>query len=157
MYVSDAFSSEAYRLWGQAAAARQTAAGQSSAQEATAARPADIWRSLATGIDVHSATLDQLSLVSQGLYDYGQISLLDHATLSFDPAKGALGESADTYLTGQDGADGSGKRDWVAEFEARLTEHMEAGDSASAAVDQRVLGILHRLEAAASGGVDVKV
>lgn len=154
MYVSDAFSSEAYRLWGQAAAARQTAAGQGSAQEATAARPADIWRSLGSGIDVHSATLDQLSLVSQGLYDNGQISLLDHATLSFDPAKGALGESADTYVTQ---TDGSGKRDWVAEFEARLTEHMEAGDSASAAVDQRVLGILHRLEAATSGGVNVTV
>lgn len=157
MYISDAYSAEAYRLWAQSqsAAKQTTASGQdSSTQDTTEARPADIWRSLADGFDVHRATLDQLSLVSQGLSDNGQISLLDHATLSFDPTQGALGESVDTYFTE---TDGSGKRDWVAEFQARLEGHLESGDTASAAVDQRVLSILHRLQAASSGGVDVRV
>jgi hypothetical protein len=95
-------------------------------------------------------TRDELAKVSSMLYDNGLISLRDHATMSFDPS--FAGSS--NLLTA---ADGSGRVDWMAEFQARLAKHKADGDSSSVAQDERVLDILSRLQAGSKGVTSIRV
>lgn len=109
-----------------------------------------VWHQLGKGLDVRSLTRDELAAVSQQLYENGAIDLSDHAVMSFDPSfAGSTG-----LLTA---SDASGKVDWVAEFQARLTRHLEEGDEGAAGQDRRVLDILGRLQAGARGVTSVRV
>lgn len=108
------------------------------------------WHQIGREADVHSMTREELAKISAMLYDQGLISLTDHATMSFDPS--FAGSS--NLLTA---ADGAGRVDWMAEFQARMARHSEQGDSTAAAQDERVLGILSRLQAGSRGVTSIRV
>lgn len=119
---------------------------------AMAAAPAQesLWHQIGKEVDPGSMTRDELAKVSSMLYDNGLISLRDHATMSFDPS--FAGSS--NLLTA---TDGSGRVDWLAEFQARLAKHKADGDSSSVAQDERVLDILSRLQAGSKGVTSIRV
>lgn len=120
------------------------------AQQAFSPAQESVWHRLGKEVDVRSMTRDELAAVSQRLYQSGAIDLSDHAVMSFDPSfAGSTG-----LLTA---ADATGNVDWVAEFQARLSRHLEEGDAGSAAQDRRVLDILGRLQAGARGVTSVRV
>ncbi|EPR43653.1 hypothetical protein dsx2_2270 [Desulfovibrio sp. X2] len=141
------------------AAARTSSTSSSSSGSATtflssSSQSFDIWRALATQYDLNSMDAGDLDDLSQSLYDAGQISLGDRTALSFDPEKGTLSSNAGSLLTG---TNASGKVDWQSEFKARLADAMDSGDMVSAQVDQQVLGVLGRLQAAKQKGVNCVV
>lgn len=109
-----------------------------------------VWHQLGKGVDVRALTRDELAAVSHQLYRSGAIGLDDQAAMSLDPSFAGSAE----LLTSPDG---SGRVDWVAEFQARLARHLEQGDENSAAQDRRVLDILGRLQAGGKGVTSIRV
>jgi hypothetical protein len=108
------------------------------------------WHQIGRGVDVNSMTREDLAKVSAMLYDQGLISLSDHATMSFDPSFAG----SPNLLTA---ADGSGRVDWMAEFQARMARHSAQGDTSAVAQDQRVLDVLSRLQAGSRGVTSIRV
>lgn len=141
----------AFSIIGSLADAARRPSAESAATSMTAA-PAQQspWHQIGAGVDVHSMTREDLAKISAMLYDQGLISLSDHATMSFDPS--FAGSS--NLLTP---ADGSGRVDWVAEFQARMARHAERGETSAVAQDERVLGILSRLQAGSRGVTSIRV
>jgi len=114
----------------------------------------DIWKELGGKHNVKGMTLESMQTVSLTLYNNDKITIHEHTVMTFSMGKDAAEEQPDPFLTE---ADEEGKRNWIAEFQARLREHRQAGDEDAAAMDDRILGILERLEAAARGGLNVTV
>lgn len=114
------------------------------------ASPDSIWHRLASEYDVRSMTAGETSKLSRELYDAGEISLLDHAILSFD---GDMGEVGTAFLTK---ADSNGRRDMLAEFEAKVAMDKRT-NSQNLATDSRILQHLERLDAARRGPVHATV
>jgi len=108
------------------------------------------WHQIGRQVDVNSMTKEDLAKISAMLYDQGLISLSDHATMSSDPS--FAGSS--NLLTA---ADGSGRVNWMAEFQARMARHSERGETSAVAQDERVLGILSRLQAGSRGVTSIRV
>jgi hypothetical protein len=108
-----------------------------------------VWRKTASKYDVRNITAGETEKLSQELYDAGEISLLDHAILSFDPSRSPYGTGFQTP------ADGTGRRDLVSEYEARVNMDRKMGDSRNLVNDERVLGYLERLDAAKGNPVHV--
>lgn len=104
-----------------------------------------IWNELSQEYDIHHATFAELCAISQQLYNAKQISLADHACLSFDPTRIPGVDKANFYFTP---ADQSGKRDWIAEYQARADFELKNGNPANYQyiVNHFVDGILRRLE-----------
>jgi len=81
----------------------------------------DIWGELSQEYDIRNATFDQFCEVANSLYDVGQISSFERAymTLSLDKLRQYENDItvSSFYATP---ASSDGKRDWIAEYEARL-------------------------------------
>lgn len=101
-----------------------------------------VWRKMASKYDVRSIATEETANLSQELYDAGEISLLDHAILSFDPDRIPHGTG---FLTQGDGA---GHRDLILEYEARIDLDKKMGNSQNLANNKRVLEYLKRLDGA---------
>ncbi|PKM76696.1 MAG: hypothetical protein CVU90_10965 [Firmicutes bacterium HGW-Firmicutes-15] len=109
-----------------------------------------IWEELGKKYDVRNATFDEICDISTKLYSAGQISLGDHLMLTFD-WKRAADELRKTYpetvadlnLTP---ADGNGRRDWIAEFEARTVRDFHADNTKGYIQNQKLTQILGRIE-----------
>ena len=141
----------AFSIIGSLADAMKRPSAESTGSAMVAAAPQEsLWHQIGKEVDLSSMTKDDLAKVSSMLYDNGLISLRDHATMSFDPS--FAGSS--NLLTA---TDGSGRVDWMAEFQARLAKHQKEGDTQSAAQDGRVLDILSRLQAGAKGVTSIRV
>lgn len=160
-YSSYSIAQQLQQLQQQAAeeAAKTNASGKETQKSKDAAQEAaqsalDVWKQLGQEYDVASMSVESMTVVSLTLYENNEINLFEHSILSFDASAGQLGEEADIFRTE---ADEDGKRDWIAEFQARLEEHQASGDTSAAASDQRILSILERLQAAASGGLNLTV
>jgi hypothetical protein len=104
-----------------------------------------VWDELSKEYDIHHATFNELCDISQRLYNAKQISLADHAVLSFDPSRIPGGDKANFYFTP---ADAYGKRDWIAEYQARANFELKNGNPSNCQyiVKHFVDGILRRLE-----------
>lgn len=104
-----------------------------------------IWDELSKKYDIHHATFDELCTISYQLYQAKQITLIDHATLSFDPTRIPHGPDAKFYFTP---ADQDGRRDWIAEYTARAEFELKNGnpDGYQYILNHFVRGILSRLE-----------
>lgn len=103
-----------------------------------------IWREMALKYDLHSITTEQTEKLSQELYNAGEISLFDHAILSFDPDRFSCGSG---FLTQ---ADGTGHRDLLSEYEARIDLDEKTGNSQALVNHKRILEYLARLDEAES-------
>jgi hypothetical protein len=112
--------------------------------------PESIWRKMASKYDVRSITTEETANLSQELYDAGEISLLDHAILSFDPDHNI------PYGTGfLTQADSTGHRDLISEYEARIDMNKKMGNSQSLVNNERVLEYLERLDAAKKNPIHI--
>ncbi len=143
----------------QAAAQARPEAGKNGTEASENAENApknlqDIWKELGKANSVTSMSLESLRTVSLTLHNNDKITIEEHTMMSFSFTQNEKENEQGIFRTD---ADENGKRDWIAEFKARLEEHQAQNDEQAAAMDKRILGILERLQAAASGGLDVKV
>ena len=101
-----------------------------------------VWDELKNKYDVRNASSDEINTISTTLYNSGQISLLDQATLTFDPSKSSQQINGTIYLTQANG----NKRDWIAEYQARAEQALKFGDTQSYTQDEHIKDILERLQ-----------
>lgn len=114
----------------------------------------DIWKELGGKHNVKDMTLESMQTISLTLYNNDKITIHEHTVMTFSLNKDAGEGNGNPFLTE---ANDEGKRDWIAEFKARLEEHRANSDEQAAEMDQRILTILERLQAAAKGGLNVQV
>lgn len=118
--------------------------------KANRTEPESIWRKLASKYDVHSITMEETANLSQELYDAGEISLLDHAILSFNPdLKLPYGTG---FLTQ---ADNKGNHDLISEYENRIEINKKMGNRQSLVNNERVLEYLERLATAKKAPINI--
>lgn len=110
-----------------------------------------IYQELSSQYDVKSATFEELIDISTALYDAGEITLAEHALLTFDNGRAAndlkrfaQGVPSDFSLY-ETTADSYGRRDWLAEFEARASKNFLHGNIIGYQGNQNALSILERL------------
>lgn len=111
--------------------------------EQSASKNTEIWGELAKEYDIRNASFNELSDISTRLYKAGEISLFGHAMLTFDPSKSPQPVKTNIYLT--EPSD-NGKRDWIAEYEARVAKNLKMGNITGYRVNKNVLKILVRLQ-----------
>ncbi|WP_422446525.1 hypothetical protein [Thermoanaerobacterium sp. DL9XJH110] len=102
----------------------------------------NIWEELAKEYDIRNASLEELCDISSKLYEAGEISLADHAILTFDPGKSPQKVRPNIFLTK---ASADGRRDWIAEYEARANMDLKIGNTPGYKNNRRILDILRRL------------
>ena len=118
--------------------------------ETNRTEPESIWRIIASKYDVRSITAEETADLSQKLYDAGEISLLDHAILSFDPDHNI------PYGTGfLTQADSMGHRDLITEYQARIDLDNKTGNRKNIVNNGRVLSYLERLDAARKAPIHI--
>ncbi|MDI3481574.1 MAG: hypothetical protein PWQ97_1229 [Tepidanaerobacteraceae bacterium] len=103
----------------------------------------DIWEELAKEYDIRNASFDELCDISLKLYEAGEISLADHAILTFDPSKSPQKVKPNIFLTK---TNIDGKRDWIAEYEARANMDLKIGNTVGYKNNQHILDILRRFQ-----------
>lgn len=103
----------------------------------------DVWGKLSKEYDIHNASFDELCDMSTRLYQAGQITLFDHAMLTFDPSKSPQPVKPNLCLTE---AKVDGKRDWITEYEARAARDLQMGNMTGYGVNENIVGILDRLQ-----------
>jgi hypothetical protein len=101
-----------------------------------------VWEELKKKYDVNNASNDEISAISTTLYNSGQISLRDHATLTFDPSKSPQQINGTIYLTQANG----NKRNWITEYQARAEQSLKFGDTQSYIQNKHIEEILERLQ-----------
>lgn len=101
----------------------------------------EIWEELRKEYNILKSSFDELCDMSKRLYQAGQISLFDHAVLTFDPSKSPQPIKTNLCLTE---TDAEGKRDWIAEYEARAARDLKMSNMMGYRVNKNILGILER-------------
>lgn len=111
-----------------------------------------IYKGLSDKHDVRNATFGEIVEISNALYDAGEISLKEHAVLTFDydRATNNLKRHAPGYIPVEfnmyeTSANSNGQRDWISEFEARAAKDFKYGNLIGYQSKTKVLGILERL------------
>ena len=109
----------------------------------------DIWAELGSKYDIRHATFDELCEIAHKLYSAGQISFGDMAIMTFDwkraaddLRKGHPDVVADLNLVP---ADSKGRRDWIAEFDARAKRAFNQGNDGGYIRNQRIADVLRRI------------
>ena len=109
----------------------------------------DIWAELGGRYDIRHATFDELCEVAITLYKKGEISGGDCAIMTFDWKRAAddLRKDhpdvvADFNITP---ADAEGRRDWIAEFEARAKRAFSQGNDGGYVHNRKLADILLRI------------
>lgn len=111
-----------------------------------------IYDDIANKYDVRNATFEELKEIAQELYGAGAITGKDVATLTFDynratqyiqQAVGLVSSNFSLYETNEDIA---GRRDWIAEYEARAAKDRQYGNLIGNANKNKIISILQLLE-----------
>lgn len=102
----------------------------------------EIWEELRKEYDIRNSSFDELCDISKKLYQAGQISLFDHAMLTFDPSKSPQPIKPNLCLTE---VNAEGKRDWIAEYEAKAARDLKISNMMGYRVNKNIVGILERL------------
>lgn len=106
------------------------------------AKREDIWGDVTEQYNVRNITFEELSEVAHKLYEAGEISFKEVALLTFNPARHPTNPIKNYFITK---ADNQGRRDWIAEYEARLDRNIKLGNTLGATRTRELLGILQRL------------
>lgn len=108
-----------------------------------------IWQDLGQRYNVRNATFPELCAISLELYSTGNISLIDHAMMTFNFEKAALDlrqtqpqALSDFNLTP---VDDYGKRDWIKEFELRANRDFKQNNMKSYIQNQKLAQILRQI------------
>ncbi|MBE1556129.1 hypothetical protein [Sporosarcina limicola] len=111
-----------------------------------------LYKELSSKYDVRNATFGEIIEMSEALYGAGEISLKEHAALTFDydKATSSLKRHAPGYISAdfdmyETFANSKGERDWIAEFEARASKDFKYGNLIGYQSKMKVLDILERL------------
>lgn len=112
-----------------------------------------IWHKLAGKYDVRKMTKDDMSYVSQQLFEAGEISSTEHSILSFNPSKSNRQTTTSIYRTP---TDNDGNRDWITEYAIRYQQAQNSGNQKIITVNQSILSHLSRLEAVKKGPLNIK-
>ncbi|HHY22007.1 MAG TPA: hypothetical protein GX525_09060 [Bacilli bacterium] len=114
----------------------------------------EIWEELSKKYNVRKATFEEVSEISRALYEAGEISLIDHARLTFDMTRASdyLRQHAPMHISKDfdmnvTTANHNGERDWIAEFEARAAKDLKYGHLIGHQNNMKMVSILQRLEA----------
>jgi hypothetical protein len=102
----------------------------------------NIWEELAKEYDIRNASFQELCDISFKLYEAGEISFFDLGVLIFDPSKSPQKVRPNIFLTK---ASTGGRRDWIAEYEARANMDFKIGNTLGYKNNRRILDILRRL------------
>lgn len=112
----------------------------------------DIYKGFSNKYDVRNATFGDIVEISNALYDAGEISLKEHAALTFDydRATNNLKRHAQGYIPvdfdmHETSANSNGQRDWISEFGARAMKDFNFGNLVGYQSNTKVLEILERL------------
>ncbi|WP_342505031.1 hypothetical protein [Sporosarcina sp. FSL K6-2383] len=102
--------------------------------------------------DVRNATFEELSEISKILYEAGEITLKEHALITFDFGRATdyLKQNAPGYVSAdfsmyKTAANSNGQRDWLAEFGARAADHFKFGNLVGYQTNSKVFAILEKL------------
>lgn len=111
-----------------------------------------IYEELSSRYDVRNATFGEIVEMSGALYGAGEISLSEHAALTFDYDRASdnlrrhsPGYISEDFNLHETFANSNGQRDWIAEFEARASKNFKFGNILGYESDKKVLDILGRL------------
>ncbi len=96
-------------------------------------------RELARDYDVRSMSPQEMSIMSQKLFNSDHISFREHALLSFQPELG-VGFRGNRNLATE-------KKDFILHWENQLELHEKNGEKAFAENDKKILNILNNLQA----------
>ena len=117
------------------------------------ANSSNTWEELSDKYDVRNATFGEIIEMSEALYGAGEISLKEHATLTFDYDKATdnLKRHAQGYIAAdfnmyETFANSNGQRDWIAEYEARASKDFKYGNLSGYQSKMNVLTLLQRLD-----------
>lgn len=102
-----------------------------------------IWDELSSQYNIRSATFDEMCEVANKLYEAGQLTFKEFAILTLDPSKSTQSVKPNRWVTS---SDQYGRRDWIAEWEARVERDLEMGNSLNYENNQRILTVLSRLQ-----------
>lgn len=111
-----------------------------------------VYEELSGKYDVRNATFEEVVEISNVLYGAGEISLAEHALITFDYERAtnylkrnAPGVPANFNMY-ETSADSNGRRDWIAEFGARASSHFKYGNLVGYQTNSKVLAILQKLD-----------
>lgn len=111
-----------------------------------------VYEELSGKYDVRNATFGEIIEMSKALYNAGEISLAEHATLIFDydRATDHLKRHAPGYISAdfnlhETQANRNGQRDWIEEFSARASKNFKFGNLIGYQSNMEVIKILERL------------
>lgn len=112
-----------------------------------------IYSELANDYDIRNATFDEVKKIANKLYDAGAIKVTDLMILTFDYGRAtqdikaaANGQASPNFSMYETAADAAGKRDWLAEFEARAAKDRQYGNLIGHANKTKIIQILQLLE-----------
>ncbi len=112
-----------------------------------------IYDDIANKYDVRNMTFEQLKEVAQELYEAGAITVKEVMTMTFDYGRAtqyikqaANGFAAPNFTMYETSADASGRRDWIAEFEARAAKDRQYGNFIGNANKNKIISVLQLLE-----------
>ncbi len=103
----------------------------------------DIWEELSKSYTIRNASSREIQEISAKLYDAGQISLLDHGILTFEPMAALPGALKFNIHMTEFNADG--RKDWIEEYEQRAQSDLKNSNSMGYAHKQKIIEILKRL------------
>ena len=112
-----------------------------------------IYDDIANNYDVRNMTFEQLKEVAQELYEAGAITGKEVVTMTFDYNRAtqyikqaANGITAPNFTMYETSVDTSGRRDWIAEFEARAAKDRQYGNLIGNAQKNKIIRVLQLLE-----------
>ncbi|MGG0645037.1 hypothetical protein ABE021_14025 [Sporosarcina gallistercoris] len=111
-----------------------------------------IYNQISDKYDVRNATFGEIIEISIALYEAGEISLKEHAVLTFDFEKAtnnlkriAPGHISPDFNMHATSANSSGQRDWISEFGARAAKDFKFSNLIGYQSNTKVFDILERL------------
>lgn len=112
-----------------------------------------IYSDIANKYDIRNATFEEVKEIAQELYGAGAITGLDLAILTFDYDRAtrdikqaANGLTSPNFTMYETNADTFGRRDWIAEFEARAAKDRQYGNFIGNANKNKIISILQLLD-----------
>lgn len=113
----------------------------------------DVYEELSGKYDIRNATFGEVTEIADALYKAGEISLGELAALTFDYdratnyMKQAAGMPASAeFSMYKSTANGSNQRDWIAEIEARASDHFKYGNLVGYQLNSKLLAILQKFD-----------
>ena len=103
--------------------------------------------------DIRSATFEEVKEMANELYEAGAITFLDVSILTFDYGRAAQsikqavnGQTSPNFTMYETNEDAFGRRDWIAEFEARAAKDRQYGNLIGNANRNKIISVLQLLE-----------